>query len=375
MHTRPLLGSSTHTLHLLALCIATCAACGGDPSPPALSFPSDAQADALPALSTHPVAPITSDALFVINSGTETLTVIDTARSARVSDIPLFNAHFPYALALAEGGAALWVTVPSIDLSGGFQPLGGRHGDGSPPQPALMKLDAVTGETRAVKLLSDPPTTAVVAPDGTIWTALNTSPGLVMVIDPVTLDVLASIPVGAGPVTLTLSLDGAQALVANIGDGTVSVLSTRSREVITSVSVGDTPTAAWTSDGLAFVTHEAQRSLDVIDLAALAVTHRYDLGFYPGAAAVAPSGELWITDPDAGRVVRYSLPPDAVALGDILTGPGAGALRIVPSQQRAYVANLLADSVSVIDTQTLQVLATLPVGDQPSGLAWRAAPP
>src|SRR5262245_47444915 len=39
------------------------------------------------------------------------------------------------------------------------------------------------------------------------------------------------------------------------------------------------------------------------------------------------------------------------------------------AQQDAYVANLGANTVSVIDTETSAVVATIPVGDNPDGVA------
>lgn len=41
---------------------------------------------------------------------------------------------------------------------------------------------------------------------------------------------------------------------------------------------------------------------------------------------------------------------------------------------RAWVSNQVDDSVSVIDTATREVVATVAVGAAPNGLAYRAAP-
>lgn len=322
---------------------------------------------------TSAVAPITSSALFIVNGGSETLTVINTDAGSRVADIPFYYAHFPHHISLSIDGRAFWVAVPSIDLSQGFNLA--QHGDGSPPQPAVLKLDAFTGETLATRILDTPNYNAIQAPDGSVWTSATTDPGAVLILDPNTLETAASIPVGLGPAEITFTPNGLLAFVANTADDTVSVIDVLSRQVIKTLAVGQTPTAAWPSpdNTLAFVTNEASKTLSVIDIAALEVTRTYALNFTPAFAAIAPNKELWITNPAAGRVERYSATDDT-HIGSIPTGFGAYGITFPNPPTAAYVTNQDEDTLSILDLTTLTVTKTLIVGHQPNGLAWRPAP-
>src|ERR1044072_3646528 len=58
-----------------------------------------------------------------------------------------------------------------------------------------------------------------------------------------------------------------------------------------------------------------------------------------------------------------------------LTAPPAAAAPTIPTAQtnRAYVANSGSNTVSVLDAVSHAVVATIPVGQQPSGVAVNAA--
>ena len=43
---------------------------------------------------------------------------------------------------------------------------------------------------------------------------------------------------------------------------------------------------------------------------------------------------------------------------------------IDPSGQHAYITNIYGDDVAVLDLETLEVVATIPVGDKPNGISF-----
>lgn len=119
-----------------------------------------------------------------------------------------------------------------------------------------------------------------------------------------------------------------------------------------------------------YVDNEASKSLSAIDATTLMVTRTYALGFTPAMAATAPDGELWVTDTDAGKLVRYSTTSDA-KLGELATGIGAHAIAFSSDGSRGYISNQGASTVTVIDVATHSVVATISVGADPNGIVFR----
>lgn len=183
---------------------------------------------------------------------------------------------------------------------------------------------AVTGISSVVVGLGA--STPVVSPDGSRVYVANTGAGTVSVVDAASLAVRATITVGKGPGPVAVSADGTQVLVPNSGDATVSVIDATSLTVTATIAVGGAPgtpaVGSGPDSGRAYVPVAEAGTIAVIDMAAASVT------------ATIPVG-------------RNPLTP---AFG---TGSAAA-----PLTTRMFVA--AEGSVSVIDTQTNQVVATTP---------------
>jgi len=325
----------------------------------------------MPPPSSQPIPAVTGAAVFVVNGADSSLSVIDVAARAVVGTIALTDAPFPHHVYASADGRSLLVAVPGVDLSAGHDGGGhGGHGGGG----AVMKLDSSTGATLAVAQLEASNHNAIFAPGGTeVWTSQMTEPGSVVVLDAATLAPTQTLTVGAMPAEVTFSPDGARAFIANSGEASISVFEVATKAALTPIPVGQTPVGAWPGrDGLMYVDNELDRTLSVIDPSTLAVVRTYNLGFTPALAAVAPGGELWVTDTDAGRVVVFTAGTDTV-LSAIATGAGAHAIAFSDDGATAYVTNQTAGTVSVIDVATRAVQATITVGAAPNGAVFRAA--
>lgn len=121
------------------------------------------------------------------------------------------------------------------------------------------------------------------------------------------------------------------------------------------------------------IENQHSQTVSVIDRRHLHVDFEYNLGFTPGYARLGPDGHVWVTDGDNGRVAIYSQFRDRL-LDLITVGAGAHAIEFSANGERAYITNQFANSVSVIDVDTRQVIATVPVGEKPNGLVFRRAP-
>lgn len=321
--------------------------------------------------SSRPIPPIDRAAVFVVNGGDGTITVIDAATRSVAGTIALTDAPYPHHIYASEDRTTLLVAVPGVDLSAGHD--GGGHG-GHGAAAAVMKLDARTGATLAVAALATPNHNAIYAPGGAeVWTSQMTAPGSVIVLDATTLEPRQTLAVGAMPAEVTFSPDGTHAFVANSGDGTVSVLDAASKQLVQTIPVGQTPVGAWPGrDGVMYVDNETDRTLTAIDAATRTVVRTYNLGFTPAVATVAPNGDLWVTDPDAGQLVIFAAGTDT-RIGAVATGAGAHAIAFSDDGATAYVTNQTAGTVSILDAATRTVHSTVAVGTAPNGVVFRSA--
>ena len=309
----------------------------------------------------------------MVNGGDSSVTVIEAATRSVVGTIELVNAPYPHHIYASPDRATLLVAVPGIDLAAGH--TGGGHGGGhGGAAGAVMKLDATTGQTLAIAELATPNHNAIYAPSGTeVWTSQMATPGDVLVLDAADLTLRQTLPAGAMPAEVTFSPDGARAFVANSGESTVSVFDVASKQAVQTIIVGRTPVGAWPGrDGVMYVDNETDRTLSAIDPETLVVVRTYDLGFTPAFAAVAPNGELWVTDTDAGTLVVFAA-GSVTRVAEVATGAGAHAIAFSDDGAAAYVTNQVAGTVSILDTATRVVQATVVVGAGPNGLVFRAA--
>jgi YVTN family beta-propeller protein len=173
----------------------------------------------------------------------------------------------------------------------------------------------------------------------------------VTVIDTETNTVTATIPVGLIPVGVAVTPNGRKVYITNSGfnENTVSVIATATNKVIATIPVGREPGGvAVTPNGRkVYVANALDNTVSVIDAATnMVIGSPIPVGLAPDGVAVTPSrrqnGEENRTDEREDRAKAAS---------------------------KVYVANFDANTVSVIDTATNTVIATIPVGTSPRGVA------
>jgi YVTN family beta-propeller protein len=152
---------------------------------------------------------------------------------------------------------------------------------------------------------------------------------------------------------------------ATRGTGQVSAINISINKVIASTPAGDFPTALAVdpSGQDVYATNDYQHGVctmgctqDVWDISA--TTHKVisstDLGMFSEAVAVAPNGSVYV-------VSSYESIVSVLGVGSVAVGYFPTAVAISPNGERAYVANQGDGTVSVIDTASLSILATIPV--------------
>ncbi len=129
---------------------------------------------------------------------------------------------------------------------------------------------------------------------------------------------------------------------------------------------GQGPTSVDEGRGLLFAVDRTGRRLAVVDPVARAITASAALASSPDYVRwVEPTGELWVTEPDADRIEVFSLPPGDRAVpvhaGFIQVPGGPESLVIDPLRRRAYT-HLWKGATVAIDLTTRRIVATWPNG-------------
>ncbi|HEY5567474.1 MAG TPA: cytochrome D1 domain-containing protein [Gammaproteobacteria bacterium] len=197
----------------------------------------------------------------------------------------------------------------------------------------------------------------------------------VLVIDVSSREILHAIPTNqAGSHMLAVSADGSRAYVSNFWHGTVSVLDLHARRILGQVATGSgTEGIGLSPDGRhAYASSVYINEVVKIDTSTLQVAARALMPNCLGAVRVVPTpvdgGTLVVNCADNGRVLLV----DARTLNVTHEIP-VGTLPIgitVPDDRFAYVANMVDDTISVIDITRGIVVRTIPAGDEPDGIAF-----
>lgn len=168
---------------------------------------------------------------------------------------------------------------------------------------------------------------------------LNKAENSLAIVDPATMQVVARVATGDGPHEVVASSDGRTAYVSNYG------------------------------------AEKPGNSLSVIDLAARKEVRRVDLGpLLRPHGLVERDGKIYFTAEVSRVVARYDPSADRV---DFIVGTGQNVTHMLlmhPARRIVYTANILSDTVSVLELDTPQQPGPPPrithvaVGKQPEGM-------
>lgn len=161
-------------------------------------------------------------------------------------------------------------------------------------------------------------------------------------------------------------------IVGNKGDNSVSFIDLDSGDEMARVETGKAPhEVAISPDGKrAAVVAYGGTTIDIFDVAKRERISRIDIS--PGEA---PHGIVWLKD---GRIVATAEKSKGVVIVDTRRetaqfvptgGDGAHMVAVSPNQKRAYVANILSGTVSIVDLKKREHLGDISVGGNPEGIA------
>ena len=329
---------------------------------------------------TTPELNINYPAAYVVNGESNTISIIRLSDNTVTETIKLgemsnpshggmnmaTGISWPHHIYINSAKTQLAIGVPGMDLSGGH--TGGMMGMTG----KVAIVDAVKGTITKVIDLPVSNHNSIFSPNGTeIWTSQMQEKGKVLVYDATTYTLKNTIDVKMEPAEVTFSSDGSMAFVTNGGSDTVTVISVANKMVMGQVEVGDDPVGAWAgADGNMYVDNEVGQSITVIKVSDMSIVTTIALGFMPGMAAYNNAmSELWVTDPDNGKVHWYTKSGSTYTHGgEFATGSGAHAIAFNADGMTAYVTNQSAANVSVVDVMNHSETKEITVGTKPNGI-------
>jgi YVTN family beta-propeller protein len=312
--------------------------------------------------------------VYVTNSAGDSIDVIDPATNKVVQQIKgIEGAH---GIAFSPDGARVYVS-DEVDST-------------------LDVFDRKSGKLVKKVPLSAHPNNIAVAKDGRIVVGIARDPGALDIIDPATLTRTKSVPVNGRLHNVYVTPDSKYVVTGSIRTGIVTVIDLATEQVAWEVKFdkGIRPmTIEAGPDGSTrriFVQLSDTNGFAVLDFAARKEVARILL---PAAKAafetdgdrstapshgigVAPDGKtLWVTSIPNNAVYVYSLEdlklkgevalPSLKLRGHEPISAVANWVTFTPDNKTVYVSNAGLRSVSAIDTQSMKLVAVVPVGEVP----------
>lgn len=262
-----------------------------------------------------------------------------------------------------------------VPASGGHSSHGGSHGS---MNGFALFYDAESGKLLQKVEVGKHPAHLVFTPDDKYALVTNNEGNDVSLIEMSTYQVKATIPVGKGPHGFRISQDSKFAYIANMNEDTVSVIDLNEKKERKKIKVGQTPvTTGVTSDGkLLTVTLNQENALALVDLTTDQVT-KVPVGTGPAQVYIQPDDKFaFVANQGTKESPSHSLSKVDLQSGKVTvtieTGKGAHGVTTSEDGRFVYVTNMYENTVSIVDNQKDQVVATVPVGEEPNGITFRS---
>jgi YVTN family beta-propeller protein len=205
---------------------------------------------------------------------------------------------------------------------------------------------------------------------------LNKTDNTASIIDLASKQTLATVSTGFGPHEAETIPGGRLVVVSNYGTGqkpghSLTVLDLQNRAAVGTVELGDGARPHGlraVSADRTLVTAEGTKELLVTDPRHRKLVSRIPLGKETSHMVVATSdgAKAFVANIGSGSVSVVDLRGNVgKAIAEIPTGAGAEGIDVRPGDAEVWVVNRDANTISVIDTAKLAVVATIPVGEFP----------
>ncbi|MEU8585437.1 beta-propeller fold lactonase family protein [Streptomyces sp. NPDC048664] len=301
---------------------------------------------------------------YVVNSGLNSVSVINTATNTVTTTIPVGTG--PDSVAITPDSTKAYVTNATSNN--------------------VSVINTSTNTVTTTIPVGSSPRGVAVNPAGTFAYVTNSASNSVSVINTSTNAVTTTISLSpnTGASSVAVNQAGTVAYVTNTTSNNVSVINTSTNTVTTTIAVGPSPKGVATSPTpgatFAYVTNSAAGSVSVINTSTNTVATTISLSPNTGANGVAmnPAGTVaYVTNTTSNNVSVINTSTNTVTTTISLSpNTGAKGIAVSPAGTFAYVANTTSNNVSVINVATNSVSTTvsLAAGSAPSGVAGTALP-
>lgn len=271
-----------------------------------------------------------------------------------------------------RGALALVLLLVAIEgaRAGGFAYVTSLTGN------TINVIDTATNTIVAQPDIGDTTESAIaVLPNGNFVYVGQANGNQIKVIDTVSHTVVASITVGTSPQGIAALPDSTRLYVTNSASGDVSVIDTETNTVVATIPTGTNPNGVAVNPAgtRAYVANTADNTVSIINTATNTVIGGpIATSNTPVSLAVSPDGTKVYVANTLGQVgvIDTAGPTYSVLLGGMAsTGRGLAVSR---DGTRLYVALYNDSAVRVLDTATVAILGTIPVGSHPRGVALNA---
>ena len=300
---------------------------------------------------------------FVANQGSNTVTVVNTYDNTfyKTIDVGAQPTGIVQATTATQTSPGNWTRAVYVTNSGSN---------------TVSVIETLTDTVAGTIPVGGNPTGVAVSPDGTRVYVANKASNTVSVIDAEGKVVVATVPVGTNPVGVAVNSTGTRLYVTNLnGTVSVVNTTTPTPTVVATVAVGPQPYGvALSSDGAVYVAN-SDDTITVIDGATNTVVRTLAVDTAPEIGthylAVDPYGRVYITDAADGMVrsvsTRPSEPSTISATSTVIT-VGANPTAVAVNGSHTYVLTSGNRAISVIDSTTKQVVKTIPLSTAASGM-------
>ncbi len=293
--------------------------------------------------------------IYVTNSGSDTVSVIDASTNTVVATIDVGTT--PFDIAFNPNTKLVYVINQGSD-----------------------SISVINGDTNTVVdtiSVGDSPIAIAINPDTNTLYLVNDALDKISVIDGSTNTVVTTIDVGTGPVELGVNPSTNTIYVVNQGSDTVSVIDGSTNTVVDTIVVGDAPSAIGVNPNTnrIYVANSGFDTVSVINGATNTKVADTPVGDIPVSVVVnlktnmvfvyvanVFSNSVSVIDGTPGS------PTENLLLANIDVGNAPSDVDVNPNIDKIFVTNNLDNSVSVIDGSTNTEVAVIIVGSSPIGL-------
>ncbi|MDA3833625.1 MAG: YncE family protein [Spirochaetales bacterium] len=283
---------------------------------------------------------------YVTNSDSDCLTVIDRQQDLVVATI--VAGHRPKGIVMSPDGFNLYVAnsgsnnISVIDTA------------------ACREVDTISN-------FGYSPYELAVSEDGKTLYATNTDSDNVSIIDTVSKVVTGRISVGNRPAGIIADNKRRKVYAANSGSNSVSIIDMNTHTVDSTITVGLNPSGMVIYEDTLYVANSGSNSVGVIEIPSYSVTKTIPVGQRPMYLISGLSGNIYVSNANNNEISFIYADMDMVTknipVGDLPLQMVVDSLR-----KKLYVVNTLSEDVSVVDLTTRKTDAVIQVGKKPHGI-------